>query len=68
MQLTAMHYTSLLATINEKIEELESLLDTLQIDLAPLTSTQTDRLTQLQKKLGTKRHTHLRAPTKFSVA
>ena len=32
MSLTQQHYTSLLATINEKINELEALLDKLQID------------------------------------
>ena len=45
------HYTSLLATLNEKIEELESLLHTLQIDPAPLTDIQSTRIVKLQKKL-----------------
>ena len=56
MQLTVTHYTSLLATFTEKIEELESLLDTLQIDPAPLTNIQTDRLAQLQQKLENTRN------------
>ena len=52
MSLTQQYYTSLLATINEKINELETLLDKLQIDTrtTELTQQQTNKLQMLERK------------------
>ena len=57
MSLTHRHYTSLLATINEKITELEALLDKIQIDTrtTELTLQQTHKLQLLESKLSATR-------------
>ena len=41
VQITYNHYTGLLATLNEKIEELENVLDNMQLTEAPQAHTNT---------------------------
>ena len=57
MSLIHQHYTSILATINEKINELEALLDKIQIDkhTTELTQQQTHKLQILESKLSATR-------------
>ena len=57
VELTHTHYTLLLATITEKIEELETLLNNLDISMQhkQLTDTQMHKLTTLEKRLETTR-------------